>query len=73
MKKKEKYVTASITVEASYIMPIILSIIFAIMIASFYFYDAVMARAVLEKNIAKFYMGVYEANIQSENFKPENN
>ena len=25
-----------------------------------------------EKNIAKFYMGVYEANIQSENFKPEN-
>ncbi len=53
MKKKEKYVTASITVEASYIMPIILSIIFAIMIASFYFYDAVMARAVLEKNIAK--------------------
>lgn len=53
MKEKEKFLTASITVEASYIVPMILSIIFAIMVASFYFHDVVIARAVLEKNIEK--------------------
>lgn len=53
MKEKEKFLTASITVEASYIVPMILSIIFAIMVASFYFHDVVIVRAVLEKNIEK--------------------
>lgn len=54
MKKiKEKMLAASLTVEISYLIPIIISIIFAIMTVSFYFYDLVAAQAVLDKNAAR--------------------
>lgn len=55
-RRKEEtkgFLKASITVEAAYIVPIILGIIFAVIIASFYFYDAVTAKAVLDKNVVR--------------------
>lgn len=52
-KAKEKILAASLTVEVSYLMPMIISIIFAIMTISFSFYDLVAAQAVLDKNAAK--------------------
>lgn len=50
---KEKFLKASITVEASYIMPSMLGVIFAVMVISFYFHDAVTAKAILDRNIAR--------------------
>jgi hypothetical protein len=42
---------ASITVEAAYIVPIIIGIIFAIMTISFYFYDISAVQSVLNQNV----------------------
>ncbi len=42
---------ASVSVEAAYIMPIILGVIFAVMTLSFYFYDVAAAQAVLDRSL----------------------
>ena len=44
---------ASISVEASYVVPIILGVIFAVMTVSFYFYDIVAAQASLNKSLGE--------------------
>jgi hypothetical protein len=44
----------SITIEAAYIVPIIIGIIFAIMTISFYFYDMSAVQSVLNQNVYKF-------------------
>ena len=52
-ERKQKFLKASMTVEASYIMPIILGIIFAVMAVCFYFYDVTASQAVLDRNTVK--------------------
>lgn len=52
-KTKTEPIKASVTVEASYVVPIIIGIIFAVMTVSFYFYDITTAQAVLNKEAAK--------------------
>lgn len=50
---KKEFVKASVTVEASYVVPIIIGIIFAVMSVSFYFYDITVTRVVLNKEAMK--------------------
>lgn len=42
------------TVEASYVVPLVIGIIFAVMTISFYFYDINTVHSVLNKNIEEF-------------------
>lgn len=50
---RHKILEASMTVEASYVVPLILGIIFAVMTMSFYLYDLNAAQAVVDKSSQK--------------------
>jgi len=53
-KEKEWIVSASITVEASYIVPMILIIIFTMMELIFYLHDITVIPAIMEKQIQNY-------------------
>lgn len=53
-KLKKMFSEGSMTVEASYIVPLVIGIVFAVMTVSFYFYDITTAHSVLNKNIEEF-------------------
>lgn len=52
-KRTEKILFAGITVEASYVVPVMIGVIFAVMMVSFYFYDITVTQAILNKNAVK--------------------
>ena len=53
-KLKKMFSEGSMTVEASYVVPLVIGIIFAVMTVSFYLYDINTVHSVLNKNIEEF-------------------
>ncbi len=66
MKKIRKNIRGSLTVEAAFIMPMVIFIVFAIMYLTWYLHDTCRIRAAVDKTLHKAMMSVkHETNIST--------